>query len=102
MENQDLMSQIDQLSELVHIEEAKPSKYPAALGKLNRMTDKASKLIEANGHENKRFKRDYSNGVASYVCPHCSAGALVVAVEGRGKSKMEGEALVLKCSVVNS
>lgn len=96
------MTQVEQLAELVHTAEEKPRKRAVWLGKLNRTVAKATALITANGHEPKRFKRDYANGVASYVCPHCAAAAVVVASEGRGKSETKGDALVLKCSAVNS
>lgn len=72
-------------------------KRPTWLGKLNRTAAKAMDLIVANGHADRRFKRDYVNGVSTYVCPHCNAGAIVVAKDGRGKSQMDGSALTNQC-----
>lgn len=96
------MSQVEELAELVHAPEVNFRKHPASLGKLNRITAKAAVTIVENEHDDRRFKRDYKNGVANYVCKHCGAGAIAVASEGRGKSTMEGTALSMKCSVSNS
>lgn len=96
------MTEIEQLEQLVHSPEPTTRKHPASLGKLNRTTAKAQAAISVMGHEPKNFKRDYVNGVATYVCPHCAAGVVVVTQEGRGKSTVEGQALVLRCTAVNS
>lgn len=77
-------------------------KHPASLGKLNRTTAKAAKILEANGHENTRFKRDYTNGTASYACIKCGAGALATSSQGRGKSTLEGNALTNRCTSTTS
>jgi len=96
------VSQVEELVDLVYAPEVVFRKHPASLGKLNRITAKATATIVENGHNGKRFKRDYKNGVASYVCKSCGAGAIAVASEDRGKSTVEGTALSMKCSVVNS
>jgi hypothetical protein len=77
-------------------------KRQPGLGKLNRMTKSAQSTIASNGHANKRFKRDYSTGVATYTCPNCSASAIAQVSQERGKSSVGGDALVMKCSVTNS
>ena len=97
MEN-NMMTEMQELEQLVHSPEFTIRKRPASLGKLNRTTNRAQTAIAAMGHEPKRFKRDYVNGVATYVCPHCAAGVVVVAQEGRGKSTVEGQALALRCT----
>lgn len=77
-------------------------KRQPGLGKLNRMTKAAQATIVANGHENKRFKRDYATGTATYTCPTCGATATATVSAERGKSSVGGDALVLKCSATNS
>lgn len=100
MEN--VMNQVEQVEVVNSSEATTERRHPASLGKLNRMTRVAAKALAENGHAAKRFKRDYTTGVATYVCPDCSATALAIASVESGKSKVEGSALTLKCSVVNS
>lgn len=101
MENTENMTQVESAVEQtmeVVVTSEKTRKHPAALGKLNRMTAKAMAKIEVLGHEAKRFKRDYATGEAIYSCANCQATAKVTAVAGRGKSAMEGDALVSPCT----
>lgn len=81
----------------IQLDDQPARKRPTWLGKLNRTAAKAMVSIVANGHSDTRFKRDYINGVSTYVCRHCNAGAIAIAVDGRGKSKMEGDALTSPC-----
>jgi hypothetical protein len=102
METSNMTAQVQEIESVNDLSVLEISKrYPASLGKLNRTAANAMKLILGQGHGNKRFKRDYENGVSTYVCPHCSAAALVMAVQGRGKSTMEGSALDTPCSNIN-
>lgn len=72
-------------------------KRQPALGKINRLTRAAQNLISVQGHAVKRFKRDYVNGTASYVCPNCGMRAIVVANPVAGETKMQGEAITSVC-----
>jgi hypothetical protein len=82
--------------------EVKVLKCAPGLGRLNRLIKSTTDLLVANGHLKKHFKRNYSEGTASYTCPNCKATASVKLEEGAGKTSKAGDALVLKCSVVNS
>ena len=97
-----VQAQVEEMIQNFVHEVASERKRPTWLGKLNRTAANAMKLIEANGHSDTRFKRDYVNGVSSYICKHCGAGALAIAVNGRGKSKMEGAASTTPCSNISS
>lgn len=39
-------------------------------GKLNRLIAKAQTKLQALGYPERRFKRDYSAGTATYTCPN--------------------------------
>jgi hypothetical protein len=93
---------LDTQTETTVAVETKVLKRQPGLGKINRLTKAAQATIAANGHENKRFKRDYNTGTATYTCPHCGATATATVSNLRGKSSVGGDALVLKCSVTNS
>jgi hypothetical protein len=77
-------------------------KRQPGLGRLNRLIKATTDLVVANGHTKKHFKRNYSTGTATYQCPNCNASVVVKLEQGVGQTSKEGDALVLKCSVVNS
>lgn len=77
-------------------------KRPFALGKLNRLTAKAMPVLASLGHSDKRFKRFYIGGTATYTCPKCNLKAEAFASPLRGESKLSGEALITSCVGVNN
>lgn len=77
-------------------------KRQPGLGKLNRLIAAAQMKLKGMGHNMKRFDRDYTTGTATSTCKHCGA---TVTVNINGKTldeKMQGEALTVTCSHVNS
>jgi hypothetical protein len=81
---------------------AKVLKRQPGLGRLNRLIAASMDTVVSNGHANKRFKRDYKAGAATYKCPNCGATAVVSLEQARGKTTAVGDAFIMKCSVVNS
>jgi len=77
-------------------------KRPKNLGRLNRLVASATTIVTYNGHDKKRFKRDYSLGVAHYQCLTCKAVAAVGVSEERGKVHMVGDAFDYHCQKVSS
>lgn len=77
-------------------------KRPFALGKLNRLTAKATPILISLGHSDKRFKRFYFGGTATYTCPKCNLTAEAFASPLRGESKLSGEAMVTPCAGVKN
>lgn len=77
-------------------------KRQPGLGRLNRLIASATEILVANGHANKRFKRDYNTGSATYTCSHCNSVVVAKLEQSRGKTSVQGDALVAKCSGTNS
>lgn len=58
-------------------QEVRTAKCKPGQGKLNRLIAKAQDKLRALGYPERRFKRDYEAGTASYVCPDTGLTAFV-------------------------
>jgi hypothetical protein len=63
-------------------------------GKLNRLIAKAQQVLSDLDHGERRFKRNYEDGTASYTCPHCGATVFV----GISTGVYLGNAIETKCT----
>lgn len=76
-------------------------KRAPGLGRLNRLIASSMDLLVAKGHDNKRFKRDYTNGVAMYKCPSCNSVGAVGLGRARGETHAAGDAFENNCTKQN-
>lgn len=82
---------------LARLPSALPKCAPG-LGRLNRLIAKSTKAVVKMNHVNKRFKRDYTTGIAFYQCPVCQATAAVGLGQGRGETFTSGDAFETLCN----